>query len=1140
LRAFFAGLGSDDPFFQYKGWDAFGSLYATSKNPLELRKAILHLTSTIPDDIIDKRHKSKALAERELPRFMVTEMLKVVFFRLSNKMIEYYGKGLEVHDRFMLHLVEAISCSNPETISTLFSGKCITTKAIKEAVYGSAIRQKNYAIISRLLQSGVDPQLPVRATRTAQLVIDRVNIQITGEANTSWYCLDCMEEAAYTCDIRLGEILFRAKANVNRSEPLGLSPLELAAYARGDLDKHDDAVDFARMLVEHGAAVDPPALSCLCKGVGRLSPLTIAITSGNNRLVEFLMEKGATIDLPEHSITEGCHCKVLRWNSGAFKQLNIICTPLNLAIFSGNDEITRRLLQPVLLRPIHTITLTIKQLLLTSCLVGDVVTASKLLVLGVDLNNGWSHGVTPLVAAIWNSENTIIELLLASGAHVGPTLKEKVLQTSTPTPLHIAAFRGHTNLVRQLIDRGVDCTVKYAPELDLVEELLPSCLSSPLQCALDSGDVDTASLLIPHSNITGGELAQAIDIGDKILISDIVSKCGDILFIDDNGMTALEAAATAGNETVILSYFSSGGVYRSSALYLATKVAVESKDYSIVRLLTEFRPPGEIDSHEASSLVRSLEGRDWALTRLFLSDPFLAGPSRSFYRNFYGRPHPFFSKDFPDHRGNGRTPLSEAILSGNMPIIEEMLKRGYILHASDVTWLTPAENSTYYQIVDLVRSPVWSMFPQESMVILGRQTLLLDAIRTGDVQRLRERIKLVDSFEFVEKQDYPLKLAARGGHIEIVRLLLNSGANIEYEPNGFNTVLQEVAKKGNLDIVELLVERGAVVNPPRQMASGATALQYAAIQGHLSVAKFLIERGADINAPAAKSYGRTALEGAAENGRLDLVHLLLEMNVKLDKEMRIHYVRSIGFAIQNGHYAIANYLKDCGSWRDRDQDLYDRCGINLDDENRYFQYDEKLDDWHIRWMLPKGNGDYYSVALSEGSSTDRSFTGSSDNGDVEVEDMDQETHNTLQTWWNSMDFTLTGPTDLNFTAEEMIGHGFDPPWMGISERGITDLDETLEGDDVNQQIALLGNSGAVTDHAEDQQLRICGQTTTTGEEVPNLESTSRQMLEIDFPGERSTTFDVVETEWQGPFFGADEVTNLNDDYDMFPGLSFSL
>lgn len=111
----------------------------------------------------------------------------------------------------------------------------------------------------------------------------------------------------------------------------------------------------------------------------------------------------------------------------------------------------------------------------------------------------------------------------------------------------------------------------------------------------------------------------------------------------------------------------------------------------------------------------------------------------------------------------------------------------------------------------------------------------------------------------------------------IVRRLLSLQANVNAPAlNDFDvSALQTASESGNLEVVVLLLDHGALVNPsvPQKMP---TALQYAAYKGHIRLAQLLIDRGADVNIQSF-SWGRTAsaLELAVIFGRLDMVQVLI-------------------------------------------------------------------------------------------------------------------------------------------------------------------------------------------------------------------------------------------------------------------------
>jgi ankyrin repeat protein len=103
--------------------------------------------------------------------------------------------------------------------------------------------------------------------------------------------------------------------------------------------------------------------------------------------------------------------------------------------------------------------------------------------------------------------------------------------------------------------------------------------------------------------------------------------------------------------------------------------------------------------------------------------------------------------------------------------------------------------------------------------------------------------------------------ASANGHLDVVKLLLESGADVHAYDNG---AIRMASYYGHLDVVKLLVESGADVHPYDNLA-----IRHASRNGHLAVVKLLVESGADVHA-----QNNYAIRIASENGHLDVVKLL--------------------------------------------------------------------------------------------------------------------------------------------------------------------------------------------------------------------------------------------------------------------------
>jgi ankyrin repeat protein len=91
----------------------------------------------------------------------------------------------------------------------------------------------------------------------------------------------------------------------------------------------------------------------------------------------------------------------------------------------------------------------------------------------------------------------------------------------------------------------------------------------------------------------------------------------------------------------------------------------------------------------------------------------------------------------------------------------------------------------------------------------------------------------------------PLHIAASLGHKQMVKILLNNGANIHAQGGCYRFALTAAAVGGDISMMRLLLDQGAVLRA--QDMEKETALHGAVIGGHLNAVKFLIEQGLDPN-----------------------------------------------------------------------------------------------------------------------------------------------------------------------------------------------------------------------------------------------------------------------------------------------------
>lgn len=200
-------------------------------------------------------------------------------------------------------------------------------------------------------------------------------------------------------------------------------------------------------------------------------------------------------------------------------------------------------------------------------------------------------------------------------------------------------------------------------------------------------------------------------------------------------------------------------------------------------------------------------------------------------------------------------------------------------------------------------------------------TILHAAVRNGSIEGVKATLAagVSPTCETKDMAWTPLWVAACTGNLEITGILLNVGADVNATTSDGRTAVQEAAKIGATEIVELLFKYGADLDlSPTEYAD--TPLISAAAKGHTATVKALLAAGANVR--AAQSGGWTALHYALLNKSSEMACMILEYHPDTNAATT-GGTRALHLAALTGMTNVAGLLLDMGA----EEDAVDSGGL---------------------------------------------------------------------------------------------------------------------------------------------------------------------------------------------------------------------
>jgi uncharacterized protein len=635
------------------------------------------------------------------------------------------------------------------------------------------------------------------------------------------------------------------------------------------------------------------AIISVCAAANPDSDLLNAAKSANVGKLEQLLSGGANINavdtLGKTPLFWSCslgHSDVAKLLLDKKADANIKdrngITPLMEAVGQGREELVRLLLENR--EVVHTDYRDLASVLAAARGVkAEVVQPLRGRLIEIDAVD--KKGNSALMLAVVAGKPRIVELLLEKGAHAtlrnnsGVTAESmaerKELSDIMKVFREFEKEKGVTRKMMAAVDSGNPDAVKALLGKGLSVNVQDRFGATPLIRAAAGGRTDVAKLLLERGalindrdNKENTALILAAELGLKDMVVLLLNRGADPEMKNNAGLTALDTAKHKGRSEVMQILKEHDGLGKK----LVTAVQAGSLE-QVKALLDRGSAIDRADSESAPTIVTAVRGGNADLVQLLLERG--ANPS---------------AKDT-----SGDTAMTVACGDCKLDMIKFLLTARANATAKNNLGYSPVKIAWDLKIdgkeacvaaFDYLKTYLSENDPGYKLILaaeLGNTKLLRELIDNGanvDTENeLEETALMVASREgrtdavklLLQKgadTEGGLTRAVDGGHVEIAKLLLNAGAEIQPD------ALCRSATAGKIELAELLLEKGANVNESfaNDDQYEATPLALASAAGHADLVKLFLSKGAD---PSLKdSEGKTALDVASAANHQQVVDLL--------------------------------------------------------------------------------------------------------------------------------------------------------------------------------------------------------------------------------------------------------------------------
>lgn len=511
---------------------------------------------------------------------------------------------------------------------------------------------------------------------------------------------------------------------------------------------------------------------------------------------------------------------------------------------------------------------------------------------GAKVNVKDKYNVTPFYTAVSNKDVSITNLLIDYGA---------------VTNIFITTLQGNVEALESYLQIGGNPNANIGKyRQSLLELSIKANSLAMVQCLLDKGanvnKTNAYSWTPLHIAASQGQYAIA-----KLLI-DKGAKVNTVC----NKRTALSLAVKSENQDLVELLLDSGAKVNIPTCHVLHE-AVEKGNLEIVKLL--INRGAKINSRDGlpfrqTPLHLAIKKGNISLVKLLLSkgaDVNLKTFIPPLTAIQLSTKHPKIVQLLKSYGATVDFAMFNAASSGDFRTIKEYIDEGgnvNVTNKQGTTLLHCAASKAHNDIVQLLIENGANVNAKNIQEV----TPLLYAAQHSTVSKNQSTAALL----IVHGAIVDIQSAALLKNVDAVRSYLEQGGNPNAKIKGRTTLLQMAVMSGELEMVQLLLDKGVKIIPRKSFNLLVTALQ----RGHIEIFQLLVKHGANVNSGffVSKIVGFSLLNIAIASGKIELVRLLIDNGAKINRAgWLINSMTPLHSAAQLGYIDIAELLLDNGA-----------------------------------------------------------------------------------------------------------------------------------------------------------------------------------------------------------------------------------